>query len=448
MGLESLQQLVTPQKSPTPQTDDASYRRLGWIVLGAFVGIFGIWASFAPLSSAVPASGKVIVASKNQIIQHLEGGIVKSILVSDGDSVKINQPLLELDTTQSQAQLDISLAQYYQELALESRLIAERDHSGSISFPSDLLSMENTTTKTMILEGQKREFEARKRQLSEEKNIYLQRIEQLHSQIIGLEAIVQSKSDLSRSYKDEVQEWEVLYKQQLIDKMRLRDIQREKMRIDGDIANAKSDIARSRSQISENNAQILNQQQTFYKDVVAELRDSQTKLADLRARISALKDTLNRTILLAPLDGIITNLEVHTVGGIIPAGHPVMEVVPYGQPLIVEGRVAASDAINVYNDLKAEIRFASFSHVKSLNVVEGKVIFIAPDVIMDEKTQVMYYPVKVEVTDEGKKELLLNHLVLQAGMPADVMIIIKSRTFADYLIEPIKNIARKAFNEQ
>ncbi len=214
------------------------------------------------------------------------------------------------------------------------------------------------------------------------------------------------------------------------------------MAIDGDIANAKSDIARSRAQISENNAQILNQRQTFYKDVVAELRESQTKLADLRARISALQDTLKRTVLVAPLEGIITNLEVHTVGGVIPAGRPIMEIVPNGQPLIIEGKVAASDAINVYNKLKAEIRFASFAHVKSLNVVEGEVIFIAPDAIMDEKTQVQYYPVKVQVTEEGKRELQNNHLVLQAGMPADVMIIIKSRTFADYLIEPIKNIAQ------
>jgi epimerase transport system membrane fusion protein len=230
--------------------------------------------------------------------------------------------------------------------------------------------------------------------------------------------------------------------------MRLRDIQREKMRIDGDIANAKSDIARAYSQISENNAQILNQRQTFYKDVVSELRDTQTKLADLRARVFALQDTLKRTVLLAPLEGVVTNLEVHTVGGVVPAGRPIMEIVPNGQPLIVEGKVSASDAINVYDKLKAEIRFPSFAHIKSLSVVEGEVIFIAPDAVVDEKTQVLYYPVKVRVTEEGKKELQKNHLVLQAGMPADVMIIVKSRTFADYLIEPIKNIARKAFNEQ
>jgi epimerase transport system membrane fusion protein len=230
--------------------------------------------------------------------------------------------------------------------------------------------------------------------------------------------------------------------------MRLRDIQREKMKIDGDIANAKSDILRTRSQISENNAQILNQQQSYNKEVASQLNDTQTKLSDIRARIVALQDTLSRTILRAPLAGIVTNMQVHTVGGIIPAGHTIMEIVPDGQPLIVEGKVAVNDAINVYQGLKAEIRFSSFAHIKALDIVEGEVIFIAPDAVNDEKTQALYYPIKVIVTNKGKHELQKNHLLLQAGMPADIMVIIKSRTFADYMIEPIKNVAQKAFNEQ
>lgn len=432
----------------TPQTDDKYYRRLGWIVLAIFVAIFGIWASYAPLSSAVPASGKVIVASKNQILQHIDGGIVKSILVNEGDSVKANQPLVQLDTTQSKMQLDIALAQYYQEMALESRLIAERDNAPVITFTSELLSMNDSMKKSMITEGQKREFDARKRQLTEEKNVYLQRIEQIRSQIVGLEATVQSKSDLSRSYKDEIQEWEILYKQQLIDKMRLRDIQREKVRIDGDIANAKADIVRSHAQISEYNAQILNAKQTFYKEVTSSLRDTQTKLADLQARIVSLQDILKRTVIRAPLEGIVTNMQVHTLGGVIVAGRPILEIVPSSQPMIVEAKVAINDAINVYQGLKAEIRFSSFAHIKSLDMVEGEVIYVAPDAVTDDQTHTSYYPVNVKITHKGKQELLKHHLVLQAGMPSDVMIIIKNRTFADYMIEPVKNVAQKAFNEQ
>lgn len=441
-------QLVTPEQQPTPQTDDKTYRRLGWIVLGSFIGIFVIWGSLAPLSSAVPAPGKVIVASKNQTIQHLEGGIVRSIMVTDGDSVTTGEPLVILDSTQASSQLNIALAQYYEALGLEARLIAERDNSSTISFPDELLAMKDTATKAMILEGQKREFDARKRQLEEEKNIFLQRIEQSKSQIAGLQAIVESKSALSRSYKDEIAEWEILYKQQLIDKMRLRDIQREKMRIDGDIANARADIGRTQSQISENKAQILNQRQTFTKDVVAELRDVQTTLSDLRARISGLKDTLSRTTIVAPQNGIVANLDVHTQGGVIAPGKPIMDIVPNSQPLVIEGKVAANEAVNVHNGLKAEIRLPSFAHIKSLNVVEGKVIFIAPDAVLEEQTRALYYPVKVEVTPEGKKELLRNKLILQSGMPADVMIVTQSRTFSDYLIQPLKNMFTKAFNEQ
>lgn len=448
MSLKSTQQLITPQQACTPQTDDRYYRRLGWIILGSFVGIFGVWASFAPLSGAVPAPGKVIVASKNQIIQHLEGGIVKSILVNDGDRVKAAQPLIEFDSTHSQAQLDIALVQYFEALALAARLIAERDNAMGVLFPSEVLSMKDTAAMQMIIEGQKREFSARKQQNEEEKNIYMQRIEQLHSQIMGLESIVKSKKELSRSYSEEVKEWEVLYQQQFIDKMRLRDIQRDKMRIDGDIANAHSEIARSKAQINENRAQILNRRQTFVKDVVAELSGVQTKLSDLRARISALEDTLNRTVAIAPQSGIVTNLQVHTVGGVVQPGHPMMEIVPDNQPLIVEGKVAANDAVNVHSDLTAEIRFPSFAHVKSLNAIEGKVIFLAPDAMLDDKGEFLYYPVKVQVTREGIKELQKNHLALQAGMPADVMIVTQSRTFAEYLIQPLKSMFAKAFNEQ
>lgn len=447
MSME-LTELVGSQPPLSPQTDDRAYRRLGWIVLGTFIGVFGIWGSLAPLNSAIPASGKVIVASKNQMVQHLEGGIVKSILVAEGDYVNANQPLIELESTQSKAQLDVALSQYYEALALEARLIAERDGVSSVTFPSELFSMSDTNVQNLIIAGQNSEFTVRKRQLMEEKNIYLQRIEQLRNQIGGLEAIVESKSALSRSYKEEIKEWEVLYKQQLIDKMRLRDIEREKMKIDGDIANAKADIARSYAQINENNAQILNQKQTFYKNVVAELREVQTKLSDLRARISALKDTLARTVITAPEAGIVTALDVHTIGGVVSAGRPIMEIVPAAQPLIIEGRLSANDASYAHEGLKAEIRFPSFAHIKSLNVVEGEVVYIAPDAIVDEINHMLFYPVKVKVTANGKRELQKNHLTLQAGMPTDVMIVTQSRTFSDYLIQPLKAMFTKAFNEQ
>jgi epimerase transport system membrane fusion protein len=440
-------QLVTSEEIPSPQIDDRQYRRLGLSVLGLFVGIFVVWGAFAPLKGTVQASGKVSVASYNRIVQHLEGGIVKSILVKDGDSVKVGQELIELDATQANAQLQVILAQYYENIGLESRLKAERDETSSISFNTELNEMPSTA-RSVIVEAQRREFVARSQNLTDEKRVLSERIEQLYNQIKGLEATVISKTSLTRSYDDEIKEWEVLYQQQLIDKMRLRDIKREKVKTDGEIANAKSDIARSKAQISEIQAQIIAQKQNFTKEVVAELSDVQAKLADNRARLAALRDTLSRTKITAPVAGIVTNSQIHTVGGVIPAGKPILEIVPEGEPLIIEGKISATDITYVRVGLKAEIRFPGFSHIKSLKAVMGEVTQIAPDTLVDETTKILYYPAKIRVTAEGLQELQRNHLVIQAGIPADVMIVTSSRTFLEYMIQPIKKMFVKAFNEQ
>jgi len=441
-------QLVSPENIPTPQTEDRYYRRLGLIVLGLLIGIFGIWGAFAPLSSAIAATGKVSVASSNRIIQHLEGGIIKSILVKDGESVKVGQELIELDGTQANAQLQIISAQYYENMGLESRLIAERDGKSSIVFNPDMTMMQNPAARTMIEEAQRREFNARAQQLIDEKRVLSERIEQLNNQVSGLEAIVVSKTSLSRSYDDEIKEWEVLYQQQLIDKMRLRDIKRQKVQTDGEIANAKADIGRVKAQISEVKAQIIAQKQKFVQEVVAELSDVQAKLSDSRARLSALQDISKRTKITAPVAGIISNLQFHTIGGIVSPGKPLLEIVPEGEPLIIDAKIAATDIANAHAGLKAEIRFPGFAHIKSLNIVMGELVQIAPDAIADETTKGLYYSAKIKVTPEGQKELSRNHLTIQPGNPADVMIVVADRTFLDYMIQPFKYMMSKAFNEQ
>lgn len=441
-------QLISPEKIPSPQTDDRQYRRLGVIVLGLLVGIFGIWGALAPLSSAISASGKVSVASYNRMIQHLEGGIVKTILVKDGDNVKIGDLLLKLDDTQAKAQLDVILAQYYENLALEARLMAERDGTATVMFGSAMDTMQNANARTMIMEAQRRQFTARAQQLVDDKRILSERIEQLRNQVQGLESLVSTKTFLSHSYNEEIKELEILYAQQLIDKLKLRDIKREKASADGDIAHSKSEIARAKAQMSEIKAQMIAQKQTFVKDVLAELHDVQAKLADSRARIDALKDVLSRTSITAPVSGIIANSQIHTVGGVVSPGRPILEIVPAGEPLIIEAKVAASDIANVHVGLKAEIRFPGFAHIKSLNVVMGEVTDIAPDSISDESTKMLYYPIKIRVTAEGQAELVKNHLTIQPGNPAEAMVVTASSTFLEYMVHPFKYMIARAFNEQ
>jgi epimerase transport system membrane fusion protein len=432
----------------TPATEDRHYRRLGSIVLIVFVLIVGVWGSLAPLSSAVPAPGKVSVANSNRTIQHLEGGIIKSILVHDGDFVHTGQTLIELDSTRANSELQVALAQYTELLSQQARLIAERDDKSSVVFPPEMDELCSNFPCTLSKQGQLNEFTVRKGYLNGKITMLSQQIDQLNDQLVGLNDSIQANTQLSNSYAQEIKEWKILFDQQLTDKLHLREIERQKIKTDSDIASSRSEIARIKGHISETKTQMLSEKQTFYKEVSQQLNDVQTKISDLNSRIKSLRDTLIRTRIVSPVEATVTNLQFHTLGGVIPPAKPILDLVPFNEPLIIEGRVSANEINNVRIGQQCEIRFPGFSHIRSLGVVNGKVIHIAADAITDETTHTLYYPVKMAVTLEGQRELARNHLALRPGIPADSMIVIGSRTMFEYLMHPFKMMFVKSFNEQ
>lgn len=432
----------------TPATEDRYYRRLGSIVLIVFLLIVGVWGYLAPLSSAVPAPGKVSVAFSNRTIQHLEGGIIKSILVRDGDYVRSGQTLVELDSTRSNSELRVALAQYTELLSQEARLIAERDNKSSVIFPSEMDELCSNFPCTLAKQGQLNEFVVRRNYINGKITMLTQQIDQMNDQQRGLNDTIQANTQLSNSYAQEVKEWKVLFDQQLTDKLHLREIERQKIKVDSDIASSRSEIARIQGHIAETKTQMLSEKQNFNKDVLEHLNDVQTKISDLRSRISSLRDTLARTNIISPVSGTVTNLQFHTIGGVIPSAKPILDLVPNTEQLIIEGRVSANEINNVRIGQECEIRFPGFSHVKALGIVKGEVIHIAADAVNDETANILYYPVKIAVTIKGQQELSRNHLTLRPGIPADSMIVIGSRTMFDYLVHPLKIMFTKSFNEQ
>lgn len=439
-------ELVTAQEYPAPQIDDSGYRKFGFIVLFVLVGIFGAWASFAPLESGIPASGKVIVVSSNRTIQHLEGGVIESLMVQDGQMVKKGDVLATIDPAQVVAQLKVVEASYYYALALESRLSAEHYNKNEISFSSEF-NIQPGKNYRLAVENQLSEFRVRRSAVNSEVEMLDHKIDQVNQQIIGLKATKKSKEDLIATYKDETKELEVLYKQQLIDKMRLREANRQVYTMQSDIINAGTEIARMQAEIQELNEKKSNLTVTFQKDVSAEISHVQAQLSDSRARMTGLSEMLARTKIIAPVDGIVSNLAIHTLGGVVPPGRPIMDIVPNGEDLIIEARITAQDITSIHDGLRASVQFPSFAHVKTLKDVEGEVTFIGADAIEDDKHE-LHYPVKIRITQAGMQELRKNSLILQPGMPAAVMIVIAKRTFADYLIHPFKQLVRKSFNEQ
>ncbi len=433
------------KQAETPSINDGTFIRYGFLVIVLVFGVLGIWMAYAPLDSASVASGKVVVEGNKKSIQHLEGGIVEAIYVKDGDSVKKGELLLKMDEIHAKAQLETVLSQYYEALALECRLKAERDSLKKILFDKEIIAI-GDGLKNRLIDGQTRLFTSRKEALKSEKEIMFQRIAQLKQQIEGNRSIIKSKESRLKSYREEIEEWQILYEEQLTDKLKLRELQRDSETIVGDIASSKAEIARLYVEINETKSQILLRKQEFNKEVGSELRDTQSSLADMRARLYSLKDTLNRTKITAPVEGIVVGMDTHTIGGVISPGQIILEIVPGISEMIIIAQVPTTDIDKVTKGLKANVRFSAFN-LQMAHVVEGEVIHISADSFVDEVTGMPYYEAEVRLTKEGHKQLKENKFFLVHGMPAEVMIKTGERTVLSYLLKPIRRMFTKAFRE-
>lgn len=428
----------------TVQTDDRMARITGLAVVLVAFGGFGVWAATARLDSAVIAPGVVTVESYRKTVQHLEGGIVEEILVRDGDSVHVGDVLLRLDTTQAHASLEIARSKYLAARALEARLSAERDLRESIAFPEELLHLRENPRVKATLDGQERVFTARHEALQSEISLLAQRIKQLQVQISGLNTLQQTEQQRITSLNEEINDLRKLYKKGYVDKGRLREIERAIAKLKGERARHLAEIARAQVQIGETRLQSLHLKKQFLSDVVTELRSTQTDIFDLEERMRALEDTLIRTKIRAPTSGTVVGLEVHTVGGVISPGIPLLEIVPQSEPLVVETRVKPSDIDNVYAGLPADARFTAF-HARFTPIVEGRVVTVSADRLLDSVDQEPYYLARVQVTPQGMERL--QSLKLLPGMPAEVLIKTGERTLLDYLLRPLLDAFARSLRE-
>ncbi|MBK1721626.1 HlyD family type I secretion periplasmic adaptor subunit [Thiocystis violacea] len=426
-------------------TSDRAERIVGIVILlGAFGG-FLLWAFLAPIDGAVVAPGVVTVESARKTVMHLDGGVVSEILVREGDRVAQGDLLVRLDDTEASAQLEIARGQYLSLLAQEARLLAERDDQGDISFPDELLAAQGDPRIREAITGEKRVFEARHRALLGEQEVLQQRRGELQQRILGLEALAESKARRISLYNEELDGLNKLFAKGLGDKSRLMEWERLSAELEGEKGQHQSDIASARVQIGEIEIQTAQLKRKFTSDVVTEMRDVATKLADLRERMRALAKTLERTEITAPVAGSVVGTSVHTVGGVIRPGDSILDLVPEGEALIVEAQVQPVDIDRVSPGLEADLRLSAFNS-RTTPVIQGRVLTISADRLIDEANHRPYYLARIEVTAEGMAGLRGRELL--AGMPAEAMIKTGERTFFDYLIRPLTDRVARAFREE
>ncbi len=420
--------------------NDLAIRRIGYAVLFVTFGLFGSWAAFAPLDSAALAPGVVTVKSYRKTVQHLEGGIVSALHVHDGDQVQAGDLLVELDGTQVLAELEMVRSQLIAVRALEARLVAERDANEKVEFGVPAADRRVDEAR----ESELQIFRARRSARLGEISVLQKRVVQLSEQIRGFRAEIQGKNQEISFYEEEVSDLTALLREGFVDKQRLREQQRNVVRLRSEIAEVQSSIARALLQIGETKLQIVQLNKDFISEVVTQLAEVQTTIFDLNERLAAANDRAQRLQIRAPESGMVLGMQVHTVGGVISPGTPLLDLVPASEDLVMDVEISPMDIDRVGPGKLADIRFSAFKNATT-PVIEGVLTRVSADRLVNEQTGIPYYLGRVELTKSGRKQL--GNLVLVPGMPAEVLINTGERTLLEYLVQPASNAFARSLIE-
>jgi HlyD family secretion protein/epimerase transport system membrane fusion protein len=414
------------------------------IVILIFFGGLGAWATLAPLDSAALAPGRVTVASNRKTVQHLEGGIVKELLVKEGDAVSGDQVLIQLDDTQARARLDLLYSRYDKLLATEARLTAEQASAAEIVFPESLTSRRHQSQVARILDAEKALFEARQRSTEGRIHIFHKRIAQHNKEISGLEAQVAAEDEQLLVIEDERASFEVLFKKGVVGKARLLRLKREAAKLKGERAEHLSMITQARQRIGETELEIIDLKNSMLNQVVGDLRDTQAELVDVSERLKAAEDILVRTDIRAPQAGVVMGLNVHTEAGVIAPGQRLLDIVPEDDTLVIEAQVAPNDIDVVYAGLPSQVRLTAFKQ-RNTPLLDGNLTRVSADSFTDERSGASYFLARVTIDAAELKKL--DGRELYPGMGAEVMIKTGKRTTMDYILAPLTDSLRRAFRE-
>lgn len=415
------------------------------LVIGISFGGFLVWGFSANLDSAAYGSGKIVVESHRKTIQHLEGGIIKTILVKEGDKVRKGQVLLELDGTQAQANLDIVQGQLYALQARRARLLAELENASDIDFPAALrLAAENPEVEEVLV-NQTDLFTARRDAHLNQVSLLQNQVEELNDEISALSAQAKSASEQLVLIAQEISGVKELLDKGLETKPRLLALQRAASELRGRRGEMEGRISQSRQTIGTTQLKLVDLENQRRKDIVDQLDDTQNAIADLSDRVTAARDVVNRRDIVAPEDGVVVNLKVSTPGGVIAPGEPLMDLVPQQDELIIDARLRPDQITMVHEGLPAKVQLLAYSR-RRVPMLPARVIHVSADQLVDPQGT-PYFEVKVELTDEAEK-LMPDFVELVPGMPANVLIALGERKAIDYLLSPLETAAALAMRER
>ncbi|PSH61764.1 HlyD family type I secretion periplasmic adaptor subunit [Phyllobacterium sophorae] len=435
-----------PFRGKPPRESDGIGANLlfGLAVTMFLVGGVGFWAARATLAGAVIAGGTVVVESNVKKVQHQEGGIVGELLVREGDRVNAGDVLLRLDETMTRANLQIVSKQLDRTVVRQARLDAERRGLSDMKLPESLERRTSEPEIAVLAAGERTLFESRVRALAGAKAQLKTRAEQFEQQIEGLKAQQQSVAESLLLVSEDMVAIEGLHKKKIVSMERLTNLRLEVSRFGGEAGKLVASIAEIRGKISETELQILALEEEMRKEAATGLREAEGEEAELIERKIMAENQLARIDVRAPQSGIVQELAVHTVGGVIGAGETVMLIVPAADGLVVDARIAPASIDDVEPGQPVLIRFSAFD-ANTTPECKGTVNRVSADLIKDAQAQLAYFVARIAIDDE--KACLLGAKRLVPGMPAEVHIQTGERSVWSYVMKPLSDQFSRAFRE-
>lgn len=421
---------------------------LGFSFLVVTFSAFGVWSNYAKIAGAVVTTGTFVATGENKTIQHLEGGVIRQILVQEGDLVVPGQPLMLLDDTAARAELRRLTLVRDQLQAQAARLMAEAEEKASFEFPASLTKDADDPEVEAILAEQKLTFNARRKNLDGNLDVLKQGEAALLDRIDGSDAQKQAMISQIGLFKKELDAKEQLLVKGLVLKPEVLALQRALASAAGEVGRLDADMANARDEISRTHRQMIAVRTNAVATAFDQLHDVRANLGDTLQRIRAAQDVLERTQITAPVRGVVVNLRYHTIGGVVGAGSPILQIVPVDNPLLIEARIRPQDIEHVKEGQYASVRLTALPQ-RITPMINADVIYISADALPSEQPgsgQPDEYVVRVKL-DTADLEKELPHFRPAAGMPAEVYIKTSGRTFFQYVTEPIKESMTRAFRE-
>jgi HlyD family type I secretion membrane fusion protein len=424
-----------PVQDAMPNADYRSAVTAGlWVLAIGFCGFFA-WAAFAPLDEGVPAPGVVSVESTRKRIDHLTGGLVERILVREGERVRAGQELIVLDEAQAKAALNAALSQWRIAAATEARLQAERDGLKSISFPKMLTDASSDPEVAAAMRAQAELFRSRRNALEGELRIIQESVRGLELQLRSLGELQAGRGKQVQLFQQQLASYRNLNEQGFVSRNQLLELERQLAEVQSKESETLANMALVNARLAEFRMRGAQRGMEYRREVESQLAEVQRDVTVLGERLAAQRDTFSRLVIRAPVSGTVVDLAFHTVGGVIKAGDRILDIVPEGDELIVEARVAPQYIDRVHAGLPADVHFDAYMSRAERPVIAGKVLVVSADALADSRTGEQYYSMRVAVPAAELEKL--GKLELQPGMQGTVMVKTGERSLLVYLARPL-----------